>query len=377
MSNRSDSCEPGSCTCTARQSATTAARHRVVTSGAFTGAGFALCRGPLVEDYVLRAIIDDFLSHSRIAVDLNAKQVRFREALRRVAVKCNLPILASLNTKPTPYRTLLKALWDGCGLEKPKGKKLDLVAAQTEGAAEVRATIAAVAARYQTTPLAKRQRTAMLRAILADEKAAAHAALDDRGIVLLPGLVSTSLCEILLSTIATYAAAGGGQKLNETLGLGNGRAVYFAKKSFGGTGKDAPMVQIQQQIVAALDLDGGFGAGVLPPANTKGVLLCYAQGAENWAHQDANAPPNGFAYQALLMLSEPNVDFTGGELFTMRGGVADAWKPNAITFCGRGDVAVFKSSGPWFHGMHSVQRGSDDELCSRVAVGLFHHHKKK
>ena len=50
----------------------------------------------------------------------------------------------------------------------------------------------------------------------------------------------------------------------------------------------------------------------LPAANNKSVLLVYGEGGENWAHQDDN---RDFSFQALLMLSQPEVDFRGGALY--------------------------------------------------------------
>ena len=107
---------------------------------------------------------------------------------------------------------------------------------------------------------------------------------------------------------------------------------------------------------------------MLPPKNSKAVLLAYTQGGQNWAHQDDNKE---FAFQALLMLSQPRVDFTGGALYVLDG--SKEWVKHAVSFARRGDLAVFRSNGSFFHGMDEVSRG-DSPVCSRVAVGLFHKH---
>ena len=56
-------------------------------------------RGPLNEQVVQRAICEDYISHSRESADLAPKQVRMREALRRVAVKLQMPHLSTFNCK--------------------------------------------------------------------------------------------------------------------------------------------------------------------------------------------------------------------------------------------------------------------------------------
>ena len=74
-----------------------AALARVQCEKAFKGS--MPSRGPLNEEAVLRAICDDFISHSRAAEDLKKPQVRLREALRRVAVKFQMPCLSTFNCK--------------------------------------------------------------------------------------------------------------------------------------------------------------------------------------------------------------------------------------------------------------------------------------
>ena len=74
-------------------------------------------RGPLNMLSVELAIVEDYLLHSRKSEHLKAKQVRLREALRRISYKMNMPFLNTINTKTTPFRLFGKALWDGCRLE--------------------------------------------------------------------------------------------------------------------------------------------------------------------------------------------------------------------------------------------------------------------
>jgi hypothetical protein len=126
---------------------------------------------------------------------------------------------------------------------------------------------------------------------------------------------------------------------------------------------------IQERVFEQAGLDGGDGICQLPASSTKAVLLAYSEGAENWTHQDDNSQ---FDYQSLLMLSEPGVDFNGGELHVLRG-EDDDWKKMSVRFMHRGDVAIFRSNGQFFHGMDEVlvgEKGSDG--TNRVAVGMFH-----
>ena len=129
--------------------------------------------------------------------------------------------------------------------------------------------------------------------------------------------------------------------------------------------------QIQEHVARTLDLsptEVGAADVNLPPTNTKSVLLAYTDGGENWAHQDDN---RDFSFQALLMLSQPGIDFNGGSLYVLDGN--RAWAKHRVTFKGRGDVRVFRSNGHWFHGMDEVLAGSGP-FCNRIAVGLFHKH---
>ena len=106
--------------------------------------------------------------------------------------------------------------------------------------------------------------------------------------------------------------------------------------------------------------------------NSKTILLGYGEGGVNWAHQDAN--PN-YPYQALLMLSEPESDFSGGQLYSLNGGKNFKKTKSGIQY--QGDVCIFKSNGKFYHGMERVKKGTKDLTC-RIACGLFHQkiHKK-
>eukprot|EP00946_MAST-07B_sp_MAST-7B-sp1_P003489 g3489.t1 len=115
------------------------------------------------------------------------------------------------------------------------------------------------------------------------------------------------------------------------------------------------------------------------------IGLGYSEGGINYTHQDQHELP----YQALVMLSDPGCDFTGGELYVevreRNGSPAPNYKPplhcasNFAEGGAAGDVVLFcansiEQSGKileCFHGMTRVRAGTRD-LCERWAVGLFH-----
>ena len=114
------------------------------------------------------------------------------------------------------------------------------------------------------------------------------------------------------------------------------------------------------------------------------IVLRYAEGGENWLHQDQSEHP----FQALLLLSDPGEDYTGGELFVQRKEDLTA-EPAVAEFEGAGDLVVFaantieasRRTSPfapppkdaarsYLHAMRTVRRGKRAE-CERWAIGLL------
>jgi hypothetical protein len=375
----SGACGARNCTCWRALAAADvdAALAAVRSARAFGGATAG--RGPLNDARTLRAVVEDLLAHSRQAEALKAQQVRLREALRRVGARLGIGCLSRLNTKTTPYRTLGKALWDGCGLAKPAHPNAEAKARQKADGEEVDAIIEGLATRFPAggdgggggSKAALPPLELSLPATAA-AAAAAKATLLSRGAVLLPAAVPAEACCALLAQVAAHVGRHTPTRLTETMALGR-RGSFFHKNWA------LPELRaISDAVVRALGLrptdlaekeeeeEEEEEEACLPATNTKSVLLCYAEGAENWSHQDDNKE---YPYQALLMLSEPGVDFQGGELHVLDGGRAFA--RTTVPFAARGDVVVFRSNGHFFHGMDEVRRGSATE-CSRVAVGLLH-----
>ena len=114
--------------------------------------------------------------------------------------------------------------------------------------------------------------------------------------------------------------------------------------------------------------------------NRKAIVLRYAEGAENFAHRDglsatddANCSIKAFPYQGTVMVSKPDVDFTGGE-FYVASKDAESGKitRTKVEFKNPGDVVLFRADneGGYEHGMLTVGNGSA-ATCERVAIGLF------
>ena len=384
--------DPGACHCTAPKHAVDAALKRTLEARAY-GSASTPARGPLNDEAILRAIIHDFLAHSRAPERVAAKQVRLREALRRVAAKLSAvpgpaSVIACFNTKTTPFRTLLRALWDGCEMPEPCQPKSFPPSRAAVIAGDVSAVDAALEqlrSKADHGALAPPPMSLSLpRGAALD---AARRTLERDGIVLLPRVVSATMCRYLLQQAGQHAQRGRAPtRLTESMALGR-RGAFFSHHW-----PQSELRLISDFLAAAMNLvPAGPSDGVevlsagakakantrqeserrLPVSNTKNVLLVYAQGGENWAHQDDN---RDFPFQALLMLSVPGRDFTGGSLYTVD--VSEKCTKRQASFGHAGDIVVFRSNRSFFHGMDPVCSGSSGaENCCRIAVGLLHRHK--
>ena len=80
-----------------------------------------------------------------------------------------------------------------------------------------------------------------------------------------------------------------------------------------------------------------------------------------------------FPYQGTVMLSEPGVDFTGGEFYVAsKDAVSGRIVRTKVEFKNPGDLVLFRAdkAGGYEHGMLPVRKGSSSN-CKRVAIGLF------
>jgi len=285
-----------------------------------------------------------------------------------------MPSLAQFNTKTTSLRTFGKALWDGCSLADPKKKPTELQTIQKDNLYKVERVLENIITNYENCSIKSEIiHDAMNMISLKDETRAIYQSqLIDDGLCLCPSLIPEILCHHILSNIGDYTNNKNSTKLTETSATGS-NGIYY-DKNFTCSGL---VTEIQQRLFDQLGLGGMFPGSSgdkkcdmmesLPLCNTKAILLCYTLNAENWTHQDDNSE---FPYQALIMLSEPTVDFNRGELYVLNG-TNDEWSTTAIAFKGRGDVVVFRSNGMYFHGMNQVIKGRK-EMTSRIALGLFH-----
>ena len=314
-------------------------------------------RGPVNHPQVFAAIVEDFLSYSK--EDTPSKQVRFRQALRRVATKLpEFSCLEKLNTKTTGFRVFLKALWDGCKMPQTQTNAKALKSRQEEG---LQLALAALDIPENGCSLPKH--CVDSKWSLSQNKVYREI-LDRDSIVCLPNFVNKEAVGYLRGQVKSYLARAGnsGEKLRETTGLGvNG--IYFSRNG----GWKLPYLRaIQTSIGKTLHLpDNQY--------NSKAVLLGYGEGGQNWAHQDDNTQ---YPYQALLLLSQPQKDFDGGQLYVLDGTDQDHWIEREAGHQNAGDVCVFRSNGCVFHGMNTVLScedpgGSCPKPPHRVAVGLL------
>eukprot|EP00041_Stephanoeca_diplocostata_P026123 m.697522 g.697522 ORF g.697522 m.697522 type:complete len:234 (+) comp22897_c0_seq30:327-1028(+) len=129
----STACAPETCTCTVNDQTVDDALLRTLQHPAYAKNNssadliFVPSRGAFNRKDVLWYICRDYLSHSSLSSDLPPKQVRLRQALRRVGQRkptnwAGWQYISEFNTKTTSFRTLGKALWDGCCLPPPTAK---------------------------------------------------------------------------------------------------------------------------------------------------------------------------------------------------------------------------------------------------------------
>ena len=125
-----------------------------------------------------------------------------------------------------------------------------------------------------------------------------------------------------------------------------------------------PLMDVKQAEANA----GTSITGIAALHKSKALLLRYGLGGINYAHHDACGD-----FQALLILSQPEIDYTGGEFY-----LGDADPPFSIKtypFKNAGELLIFrgrKGHGQvnYLHGMQEVCAGSAGRT-QRFAVGLF------
>lgn len=188
-------------------------------------------------------------------------------------------------------------------------------------------------------------------------------ALQTKGALLIPSVFGAKQVSAIAAKLAEENICGAEIRLRASTGNGIGGAYQ----------------PIQLSAVPELSELSKMLAEVIcerlntPECGSKALALRYAEGGVNWAHQDQSACP----FQALLLLSRPAIDFTGGQFYVTDAVAARAGGRDAvcqIEWQGNGDVIVFAANGngserAWYHGMREVTRGAD--RCQRLAVGLL------
>lgn len=146
---------------------------------------------------------------------------------------------------------------------------------------------------------------------------------------------------------------------------------------------------------ALWDLLLGTGSGnetIDAEPSRKDILLLYGHNAQNWAHQDNNREE--VPIQAMLMLSDPQCDFEGGEFYVARRqdtAIDDDNNDEAMNIGIQRNIAPLENAGDlllfqagkktgWWHGMLPArrrhQRSTKDkdeasDVYIRRAVGML------
>lgn len=122
--------------------------------------------------------------------------------------------------------------------------------------------------------------------------------------------------------------------------------------------------------VKKLDEKGKYTtlAGATALGGTKSLLLRYGLGGINYAHHDSCGD-----FQALLMLSQPGIDYKGGAFYL--GEAEPPFATKAFPFAHAGELLIFRGrqghgDRAYLHGMQQVLAGSAAET-RRFAVGFF------
>ena len=136
--------------------------------------------------------------------------------------------------------------------------------------------------------------------------------------------------------------------------------------------------QIQKQLQHLLETKMDVESG------NKAIYLKYGPGGVNWAHQDQSTHP----YQAMLLLSRPNIDFRGGKLYVCDPSPSLGVMKKEIEWKSHGDLVIFSANDnnatgrPFYHGMTKIEGiGAGDEninktetgdgACHRLAIGML------
>ncbi len=195
--------------------------------------------------------------------------------------------------------------------------------------------------------------------------------LRQKGLKVLPRCASRAQVAAVRAHVAQQQDQSALSWTKLRLSAGNGRNGAYAYIE-----RNAVLDNITASLTTAL----GF-----PDDGLRCIVLRYTEGGVNWWHQDQSSHP----FQALLMLSEPSVDFSGGQLVVQSKENLRA-APAVATFTAPGDLAVFaaneirppkpknpfdrpahgKKARGFVHGMQPVGKGTG-AVCERWAIGLL------
>jgi uncharacterized protein len=204
--------------------------------------------------------------------------------------------------------------------------------------------------------------------------------LDSNGFARVPGLLSASECAALAADYARTPLFRS-RIIMAQHGFGCGEYQYYAyplpalvQQLRGGL--YTPLAQIANRWHEQIRLAARFppehaafierchGAGQTRPTP---LLLRYTAGDFNCLHQDLYGD-EVFPLQLTLLLSEPRIDFHGGE-FVLTEGKPRAQSRVEVVPLERGDAIIFASRYRPGHGARGVQRLSMRHGVSRLRDG--------
>jgi hypothetical protein len=296
----------------------------------------------------------------------NGKQVTLRKALEAIG-------LGWVATNTTPFRIAIGGLFDAA--EKAHRENAQDPEPKASATASNSRDIPAIHVDTHRLPETKGSITGPINQSMASKtnRGAVWSQLETYGACVIRKAVSASA----LTSLSNKKQAKE-TKLARTMGngvAGDPPGVYM------GLSTNPDWHDSLEQTLGKLLIGPGAPAEVAEEnarLNRKSILLLAGVGAENWAHQDNNdeTPP----VQAVLMLSNPKEDFTGGEFYVSRQAKNTDQEIRIVryrvSFESPGDLVIFiagKNSG-WWHGMLPVKAGNagkEQQEHLRKAVGIL------
>jgi hypothetical protein len=222
----------------------------------------------------------------------------------------------------------------------------------------------------------------MLGILAAYDWQAAQQQLDARGVAVLPGLLDAERCQALIA-LYTQSERFRSRVVMAQHGFGRGEYQYFARPL------PALVQTLREELYARLTPCAnswiqrlGLGVDTSYPADLStferacaavgqtqptALLLKYGPDDENRLHQDLYGEL-AFPLQVVALLSQPGVDFTGGELVLTEQRPRMQSRVEVVPLA-RGDAAIFAGAVRPVSGTRGDYRVKMRHGVSRVGAG--------